>query len=142
MSGPVQVSRRGFIGLLSLALALLPVGVCALSEADPLADAYVQLGGRARLGPILGPAFRRPTDPSLYLATQRTVLELAPDGRVGPASVARCSSGSRTCPARHRPGRSCRSWSATCSPRPASCRSRSVPSPVRRCRRGSRRATC
>ncbi|HEV8633059.1 MAG TPA: polysaccharide deacetylase family protein [Chloroflexota bacterium] len=87
MSRPVQVSRRSFFGLLSLALALLPVGVCALSEVDPLADAYAQLGGRARLGPILGPAFRRPTDPSLYLATQGTVLELAPDGRVGPASV-------------------------------------------------------
>jgi len=73
--------------LLILTLWLLPAGAGARSEADPLADAYVALGGRAGLGPILGPAFRRPGDPSLYLATARTVLELAPDGRVGPASV-------------------------------------------------------
>jgi peptidoglycan/xylan/chitin deacetylase (PgdA/CDA1 family) len=77
---------RWLVLLLCLSLTLRP-DPAAAAEADALAAAYLALGGRAALGPILGPAFRRPGDPSLYLATERTVLELSPDGRVGPASA-------------------------------------------------------
>jgi peptidoglycan/xylan/chitin deacetylase (PgdA/CDA1 family) len=87
MAGRLVLSRRGFLALVGLSVALLPLGACAVGEADPLAEGYLERGGRDGLGPILGPAFRRPNDPSLYLATARVLLELTPDGRVGPASA-------------------------------------------------------
>src|SRR5262245_48034800 len=65
-------------------LALAPLLVGAAEAADPVADAlvaaYLDLGGRAVLGPIIGPAFRRGDEPYLYLATSRAILQAPNDG--------------------------------------------------------------
>lgn len=63
-----------------LLLALLPgLALAADPTADALVAAYQALGGRAALGPIIGPAFRRGDEPYLYLPTSRAVLQ-APVG--------------------------------------------------------------
>ena len=72
---------------LALLAALWPAGASARIPADALADAYADGGGRGALGPILGPAFQRPNDPALYLATSRGVLVQAPSGEVELANV-------------------------------------------------------
>jgi peptidoglycan/xylan/chitin deacetylase (PgdA/CDA1 family) len=80
--------RRAVLGLLVLLAALaLPTTASARIPADALADAYVDLGGRGSLGPILGPAFQRSDDAGLYLATTRAVLAQAPTGDVGLANA-------------------------------------------------------
>jgi peptidoglycan/xylan/chitin deacetylase (PgdA/CDA1 family) len=73
--------------LLALVLALWPASASARIPADALADAYADRGGRGGLGAILGPAFQRPNDPSLYLATSRGILAQAPTGEVGLANA-------------------------------------------------------
>jgi peptidoglycan/xylan/chitin deacetylase (PgdA/CDA1 family) len=73
--------------LLALLLALLPTAASARIPADDLADAYADAGGRGAYGAILGPAFQRPNDPGLYLATSRGVLAQAPTGEVGLANA-------------------------------------------------------
>jgi peptidoglycan/xylan/chitin deacetylase (PgdA/CDA1 family) len=70
------------VGLvLAVVLAVSAATVQAANPpADALANAYLQLGGRARLGPIIGPAFKRGEEPFLYLAASRMVLQVPSDG--------------------------------------------------------------
>jgi peptidoglycan/xylan/chitin deacetylase (PgdA/CDA1 family) len=65
---------RGLV--LALLLALVPLPVSAADpSADSLVAAYQELGGRAALGPIIGPAFRRGDEAFVYLPTSRVVLQ-------------------------------------------------------------------
>ena len=74
---------KGRLALVALALALLAQVVEAADPAaDALASAYLALGGRPALGPIIGPAFRRGDEPFIYLPTSRLVLQVPPDGGV------------------------------------------------------------
>jgi peptidoglycan/xylan/chitin deacetylase (PgdA/CDA1 family) len=64
----------------SLVWLLVPsLAAAADPTADALVAAYQSLGGRATLGPIIGPAFRRGDEPYVYLPTSRVVLQ-APVG--------------------------------------------------------------
>jgi peptidoglycan-N-acetylglucosamine deacetylase len=69
------------LALVAVVLALLS-GVAAAADpvADSLASAYLELGGRSALGPIIGPAFRRGDEPFVYLPTSRLVLQAPSDG--------------------------------------------------------------
>ena len=75
-------SRFLVAALLGMTLAWL-VAAPALADdptADALVSAYQSLGGRAALGPIIGPAFKRGTEPYLYLPTSRVVLQASVGG--------------------------------------------------------------
>src|SRR5262245_48834509 len=72
---------RPALVIVTLVLALLgSVAEAADPVADPLASAYLDLGGRATLGPIIGPAFRRGDEPFVYLPTSRLILQVSSDG--------------------------------------------------------------
>jgi len=66
--------------VLVLLLLLAPSAEAADPAADALVSAYLALGGRSALGPIIGPVFRRGDEPFLYLATSRLVLQVPRDG--------------------------------------------------------------
>jgi peptidoglycan/xylan/chitin deacetylase (PgdA/CDA1 family) len=71
------------LALVALLLALAAPGAEAADPAaDALASAYLSLGGRAALGPIIGPAFQRGDEPFLYLPTSRLVLQVPREGGV------------------------------------------------------------
>lgn len=61
---------------MGLLLVWLPLSASADDPAaDSLVAGYQELGGRAVLGPIIGPAFRRGDEPFVYLPTSRVVLQ-------------------------------------------------------------------
>lgn len=67
-------------GVVILTLLLAAHAEAANPEADALAAAYLSLGGRAALGPIIGSAFRRGDEPYVYLPTSRLVLQVPVGG--------------------------------------------------------------
>ncbi|TAK25672.1 MAG: polysaccharide deacetylase family protein [Chloroflexota bacterium] len=71
----------------SVCLLATAESTLAASAPDALAEAYIALGGRDAIGPILGPAFRRPDDDGLYLAATGAILRVDPSGDAAPAAV-------------------------------------------------------
>jgi len=85
-----SVRQPRLVATLGTALALLVLLVPLAYAADPtpadvLVGAYNTLGGRAVLGPPRGPAFKRPGENNLYLATTRALIQAPLDG--GPATL-------------------------------------------------------
>jgi peptidoglycan/xylan/chitin deacetylase (PgdA/CDA1 family) len=73
------------LGMAWLLMAITPARAADPTPADVLVAAYTALGGRAVLGPPRGPAFTRPGENNLYLATTRALIQAPLDG--GPANL-------------------------------------------------------
>lgn len=75
------MTRRWLLALALLLTFMLPAATEAANPAaDSLTAAYLSLGGRAALGPIIGPSFRRGDESFLYLPAARAILQVPIDG--------------------------------------------------------------